>query len=108
MKTEHSQIEALDRNFAGIRGAIETHSYADLDRLLAEQRTLIGNLPFADPDAQAYFTQAQDLVAWSLSMVRLRQSVISMAISDAGRQKLIHESYGRADVPAHTERPVCK
>lgn len=93
MKTEHSDQQALDRNFVSIRSAIESHSYEDLDRLLAEQRMLVSDLPFADPEAREYFTQAQDLVTWSLAMVKLRQSAISTAISDVNRQKLLHESY---------------
>jgi hypothetical protein len=98
MKKEHTYHAALDRNFAGIRHAIETHAYGDLDRLLAEQRILVSNLPLSDPEARAHFTHAQDLVAWSLAMVKLRQSAISVALSDVNRQKLLHESY-RPTVP---------
>jgi hypothetical protein len=99
MKSENTDYMAIDRNFANIRQTIESRSYEDLEGLLAEQRMLVGNLPFADPDAQAYFTQAQDLVAWSLAMVRLRHSAISTAISDVNRQNLLHDSYGRASAP---------
>jgi hypothetical protein len=100
MKPEHTYEPELDGNFASIRHAIENQAYEDLDRLLAEQRTLISNLSFADPDARAYFMQAQDLTAWSLSLVKLRQSAISTAISDVSRQKLLQERYSVPSVAA--------
>lgn len=82
---------AVDQNFASIRRVIETRAYDNLDVLLAEQRTLISDLPFADPEARAYITQAQNLVAWSLTMVQLQRSGLEQTLSDVGRLKQLEE-----------------
>lgn len=82
---------AIDQNFAGIRRVIETRAYDGLDSLLAEQRTLISNLPFADPETRSYFTQAQSLTAWSLNMVKLQRSALEQTLSDVAKLKQLEE-----------------
>jgi hypothetical protein len=96
MKSENLNHIAVEQNFAALRRAIEDRTYDELDRLLAEQRILIGNLTLADPEAQEYFVQAQDLTAWSLKTVRMHRSVLEREIADVNRSKQIQESYGGA------------
>lgn len=84
---------AIDQNFADIQRVIESGSYEELNALLAEQRTLVSSLPFADPEKHAYITQAQQLTAWSLSIVQVHRSALANAVSDLNRKKLLQESY---------------
>ncbi len=91
MKTETTSYLAVEKNFADIRIAIENRAYDDLHSLLAEQRVLIGNLPLADPEAQACFVQAQDLTAWSLSMVKMQRSALQESLSTVAQLKQVDE-----------------
>ena len=98
MKTENPIHVAIAQNFDNIRRIIENRAYDELNPLLAEQRILIGNLPLADPEAQEYFFQAQDLTAWSLTMVKMERSALATAISDVNRLKQLQQSYNCAEV----------
>jgi len=95
MQSKKSTYSAIEENFDSIRRAIDNRAYDELDLLLAEQRVLIGNLPFADPEAQAYFVQAQDLTAWSLTVVRMQRSALEQSLSSLARLRQI-EKYRQA------------
>ncbi|HSU29647.1 MAG TPA: hypothetical protein VLJ11_00310 [Bryobacteraceae bacterium] len=95
MQSKKSTYSAIEENFDSIRRAIDNRAYDELDLLLAEQRVLIGNLPFADPEAQAYFVQAQDLTAWSLTVVRMQRSALEQSLSSLARLRQI-EKYRHA------------
>jgi hypothetical protein len=91
MQSKKPTYSAIEENFDSIRRAIDNRAYDELDPLLAEQRVLIGNLPFADAEAQAYFVQAQDLTAWSLTVVRMQRSALEQSLSSVARLKQIEE-----------------
>jgi hypothetical protein len=91
MQSTKPTYSAIEENFDSIRRAIDNRAYDELDLLLAEQRVLIGNLPFADPEARAYFVQAQDLTAWSLTVVRMQRSALEQSLSSVARLKQIEE-----------------
>lgn len=91
MQSDKPTRSAIEENFDSIRSAIDRRAYDELDLLLAEQRILIGNLPFTDPEAQAYFTQAQDLTAWSITVVRMQRSTLEQSLSSIARLKQLEE-----------------
>lgn len=104
MTVENTSRAAIEENFANIRRVIESRVYDELNPLLDEQRVLIGSLPFADPEAQAYFAQVQDLTAWSLTMVRMQRSALATAASDINRLKQLQQPY---DATEATDRFDC-
>ena len=91
MQSDKPTHSAIEENFDSIRSAIDRRAYDELDLLLAEQRILIGNLPFTDPEAQAYFAQAQDLTAWSITVVRMQRSALEQSLSSVARLKQLEE-----------------
>lgn len=78
---------AIDQNFAALRRVVETRTYEQLDALLAEQRNLISQLSFADPESKACFTEAQNLTAWSLNMLKVQRSALEQTLSDTAKLK---------------------
>jgi len=91
MAIENTSRATIEQNFANIRRVIESRIYDELNPLLAEQRVLIGSLPFADPEAQAYFAQVQDLTAWSLTMLRMQRSALEQSLAAVVRLRQIEE-----------------
>jgi len=87
----------IQKNFDALRLAVEDRRYQDVEILLEEQRSLVKDLPIADPEARDMLRQAQELALWSLTMVRIQRSGMER---DLARVAQVKHLEGYATVPA--------
>jgi len=87
----------IQKNFDALRLAVEDRRYQDVEILLEEQRSLVKDLPIADPEARDMLRQAQELALWSLTMVRIQRNGMERDLARVTQLKHLEEY---ATVPA--------
>lgn len=87
----------IQNNFDALRLAVEDRRYQDVETLLDEQRSLVKDLPIADPEARDMLKQAQELALWSLTMVRIQRNGMERDLARVAQLKHLEEY---ATVPA--------